>query len=116
MSIGLSKIFGVGGIAMATSIAMLLVTILLLPGIKKYINDFNLKDSYMEYIKIIISGMLTGILSYFLRKFLNLKRIPTFLFIGIFVVAIYIVFICLLRVRTVTEISNVTMQKLKKDK
>ena len=53
LSILLSKIIGVGGIALATSIAMLLVTVLLLPGVKKYIPGFSLRSSLPECVKAV---------------------------------------------------------------
>ncbi|MGF0019759.1 murein biosynthesis integral membrane protein MurJ [Sporofaciens sp. SGI.106] len=89
MSIVFSKVFGVGGIALATSVAMLLVSLLLLPCIKKYIAGFSLKESIPEYIKVIIAGVITGVISYLVRMVFQPGYIFGFFFLGVVVVSIY---------------------------
>lgn len=69
LSVVLSKLIGVTGIALATSLSMLLVTVLLYPGIKKYIPGFSFKPFYTDMIKVFIITGITYILLFLLNRF-----------------------------------------------
>ena len=56
LSFTLSKFLGVSGIALATSISMFAVTMLLLPGVKKYTPSFSLKSSITDGLKILLAS------------------------------------------------------------
>ena len=70
MSLLLSRVLGAGGIAIATSIAMLLVTILLLRRVPQFIPNFSLKSIRGECARALVSMVLpvcgTVILHYIL--------------------------------------------------
>lgn len=104
MSLLFSRIFGVGGIALATSVAMLLVTVLLFPQIRKYLPEFSIKSSVGEYVKVLIAGTLIGISACFLRGILNTGTIVSFLIIGCFVVGMYGMLVFIFRVKCVRNI------------
>lgn len=72
LSLTLSKIFGVAGIALATSISMFFVTVLLFVGIKKYIPKFTLKESGEEIFKSVIAILFSSLIIIFLK--INLQR------------------------------------------
>lgn len=59
----LSRYLGIGGLALATSIASLFSVILLLSGLRKKIGDFGLKNIVMSLIKILFASIVMGILA-----------------------------------------------------
>lgn len=62
LSLILSRYLGPGGIALATSIAMMLVTVLLLMQLPKYLPGFSIRSSVPEYVKALIAGIVSGII------------------------------------------------------
>ncbi len=112
MSILLSKFLGVSGIALATSIAMLIVTILLIPKIKRYLPEFTLRQSYSEYIKMIVAGAVTGGLSYLLRSIIDLPDLFSLLLIGIFTVAVYCILTQVLKVQSTAAVLLIAKSKV----
>lgn len=113
LSILLSKVIGVGGIALATSIAMLLVTILLLPGIKKYIPGFNVRSSIPEYVKVIGIATVIGVMAYLLRRVLPFGSLVSFVVIGIFTVLTYFGIAYLLRIEAIKVITGNIKSRIK---
>ena len=106
LSILLSKIIGVGGIALATSIAMLLVTVLLLPGVKKYIPGFSLRSSLPECVKAVGIAVVIGAAAYLLRRVLPFGTFISFIVIGIFTVLTYVGAAYLLRIQALKVIAG----------
>lgn len=113
LSILLSRIFGVAGIAVATSIAMLIVTILLLPGVKKYIPGFNIKTIFPECGKGIIVGLIIATGSVGLKLLIPGDGILKFLVIGAFVVIIYFVLMMLMKSECVLHFAGLAKAKLR---
>ncbi len=113
LSILLSKIIGVGGIALATSIAMLLVTVLLLPGVKKYIPGFSLRSSLPEYLKAIGIAVVVGTAAYLLRRLLPYGAFISFIVIGIFTVLTYVGAAYLLRIQALKVIAGNIISRIK---
>ena len=101
LSILLSKIFGVGGIALATSIAMLAVSVLLLPGLKKYIPGFNFRSIFPECIKAVGSALIVGIAAYLLRSALSFGAFVSFALVGVFTVLTYVALAYLANIRII---------------
>ena len=106
LSILLSKVMGVGGIAAATSIAMLIVTILLIPGTKKYIKGFSVMKRVSEYGKAIGAATIVCLAAYWLRSILHTGSFVTLVTIVAFTVAGYLAVTCLMRVQAVDKIMN----------
>jgi len=61
LNITLSKILGIGGLALATSISAIFCTILLIISLQKKIGSFNLKYSLICCIKVLAVSILIGI-------------------------------------------------------
>ena len=113
LSILLSKVIGVGGIALATSIAMCLVTVLLLPGVKKYIPGFSLRSSLPEYVKAVGITVVIGIAAYLLRRLLSFGTFVSFVVIGFFTVLTYVGAAYLLKIRAIKVIIGNIMSRVK---
>ena len=106
MSLLFSRIFGVGGIALATSMAMLLVTLLLFPQIRKYLPGFSIKSSAGEYVKVLLAGICVGISACFLRRILHTGTIVSFLIMGCFVVGMYGMLVFIFKVKSVRILAS----------
>ena len=104
LSIVLSKFIGATGIAFATSIAMFLVTVLLLPKIYKMIPGFSLKSSARDYIKVVFATGIVWITSFALRCMLKAGVFCVFFIVGIYIVCSYFILLMLLKVTFVREI------------
>ena len=91
LSIILSKYLGVSGIALATSISMLLVTILLLPSVYKYLPNLSFKTSIKEYAKVIVISIIVFVIAKMLRNIINVGTFLSFIMIGLFVVILYVI-------------------------
>lgn len=113
LSILLSKVIGVGGIALATSIAMLLVTVLLLPGVKKYIPGFSLKSSLFEYVKAVGIAIVIGATAYLLRRVLPFGTFVSLVIIGIYTVLTYVGIAYLLKLQAIKVIAGNIMSRVK---
>jgi putative peptidoglycan lipid II flippase len=74
LSITLSKYFGVLGIAIATSIAAFIISILLLNSTRKVIGSFNIAELLIKIFKIIISSSIMIVVLYCLNKLININN------------------------------------------
>lgn len=104
MSIILSKVIGVSGIAVATSIAMLVATVLLSGKVKQYLPNFSLRHCYRECAKGIVAGIITSGSLLLLKRFLHLGPVYDILCESVFVVAVYGVSLALLKAECITVI------------
>lgn len=104
MSIYFSRYLGVSGIALSTSLAMLLVTVLLFAKIKKYLPDFSLKSSVSEYLKVIGVTIFVAISANILRNNLLLGSWKLFFGIGFYVIITYSVLLVFFKVRCICNI------------
>ena len=66
-SITFSRFWGVGGIALATSVAMLVSVIMLIYKLKKYLPKYNILSSYKEYLKGILSTIVCSIIIFLIE-------------------------------------------------
>ena len=97
LSITLSKPLGVAGIALATSISMAFVTVLLLVGVKRYLPNFSMTKSYKEIGKGVLSAGVTAAIAFGLRSILHTNLIMSFFIEGIAVVTLYVGLLILLK-------------------
>ena len=104
LSVILSKYLGVSGIALATSIAMMIATFLLLPPIYKYLPNFSIKPLFKDGIKVIIASIIVGIIGKIIRNNLEVGSIITLIFIGSITAGIYLLLLILFRVKCMTDI------------
>ena len=72
LNIVLSKYFGIGGLALATSISLIFTSSLLIVNLKKKIGLLGLSKIKYSLFKIFVSSFLTGFLSYIIyMSFIN---------------------------------------------
>jgi putative peptidoglycan lipid II flippase len=63
LNIVLSRIIGVGGLALATSIAAIFTTILLFISLRKKIGPFGIKKISISFLKILFASLVMGFIS-----------------------------------------------------
>lgn len=97
LSIILAKFIGVMGIALATSIGMIIVTGALLFGVKKHLPLFSVKGCFIECFKDIISGIIAAIIVLLIKKYLNINVYSDFLIEGLVCIIIYIFVLVLMK-------------------
>lgn len=112
LSIVLSQYMGALGIALATSISMLLVTMLLLPGIHKFIPGFSLKSNIGDFTKIVFATSIVWITASVLKNIINLGAYFSFLIIGSYILFSYVVLIMIFKVTCVKKIINRFIMKI----
>ena len=106
LSVVLSRFIGAAGIALATSIAMLLVTVLLLPGVYKLIPGFSLKSCGRDYAKILLASGIVWITAYMLRQLLNTGVYLSFFIMGCYIVCSYIILVLVFKVTSVKDAAS----------
>ena len=104
LSFTLSKFMGVTGIALATSISMLVVTALLLPGVKKYTPSFSMKSSIPDGLKILSVSGIVWLTAALIKTTLQGDIYLQFLIMGTYIVLTYAALIMLLRVKCINRI------------
>lgn len=116
LNIILSKFLGIGGLALATSIAALFSTFLLFVSLRRKIGHFGLKNLALSFIKIVIASFVMGVVAKlvyaaFLVKFsANLSLIVS---IGIGAL-VYFVIIYFMKIKEVEEILLLIKKQMKK--
>ena len=113
LSITLAKVLGVAGIALATSISMMFVTVLLLVGIKRYLPGFTLKKSCKEILKGAISAGITAVAAFLLRSCFSVNLIVSFIIEGIIVVTLYTALLFALRSENIALLKKYITSKLR---
>lgn len=118
-SIVLSKILGAQGIALATSVALIIGFILYYRVIKnKYFKKENLKINIEEMSKIILISILLGIISFFLRPYLIVYQSNSLYFIlrlitvGLILISIYFVLSQLFKLQEIKIAQNYFKKEL----
>ena len=115
LSIILSKYLGVGGIALATSISMMVVSALLLPGIRRRLPDFSIRSLLPECGKALVITALLFPCAYAIKKAVGENTYIQLGCVGAFVVLAYVGMGWLFRLRTIKEILHNGLAKIKGD-
>lgn len=103
-SIILAKFAGIGGVAMATSIAMIASTILLFKQIKCHLPNYTIKESVPEYVKGGVACIVCSATLYYISK-IPISDHAIKLFIeSITGIGTYIFILYLVRARSLTHI------------
>lgn len=106
LNLSLSKIFGVLGIAIATSGSLILTSLLLLFNLKRVVNEFNLRNIFLKILKIICASLIIGL---FIMLFNTLTKIEinlgTILIVTGLSAVIYYFLCLLLRINEIKEIT-----------
>ena len=104
LSFTLSKFLGVSGIALATSISMFAVTMLLLPGVKKYTPSFSLKSKVVtDGLKILLASGIVWFTAPVIKAVIHGNIYLQFVIMGVYIVFSYGALIMLLRVKCVSS-------------
>ena len=107
LSFVLSRYFNEAGIAFATSISMLVVSLLLLPKLKKHIPDLSLKPILPDCLKGIVIAALTGVVVVFVRNTICFNPIIEFLLIGCVLVIVYVALGFMLHISAINELKRI---------
>lgn len=73
LSLILSKFFGVGGLALASSISTIVMTLFLVFSLKKRIPTFGFRISIQSVLKIILISLIMGVVSFIAYKYLSFR-------------------------------------------
>lgn len=116
LSITLSRYYGIMGIALASSIAMLVTSLLLLRSIRKIERNFKIKDIIKNIILIIISSLIMGGCIIGVVFFIS-RYVPAVIKLGVGTgigCIIYFLICRLLKVKEIVEIEHMLMKKLQR--
>ena len=102
----LSRVIGISGVALATSISMIIVTVLLLSKINKYLPDFSIKSSIYEILKIIIAGIVAFVSLYVLKKHLCFSIVTNFVIEGFICLIVYVVTLYVIKSNQILSLKN----------
>ena len=114
LSILLSKVIGVSGIAVATSIAMLLVTVLLAKDVKKYLPGLSLRRCVRECVKGAIAGLAVTAVVWLMHEMITMNLYLKFITEGIVCVGLYVVLMYLLKSKCIKGIAWKAMGLVKR--
>lgn len=124
LSLILTKIIGIGGLALASSISAIFTVILLIISLRNKIGKLGLKNILITFIKVLTSGIIMGLTINFLYNYIvkygNYIMINNRKFIAIncsicsiLGVFIYILLVIMLNVKEAKYIVNTGLNKIK---
>lgn len=113
LNVALSKIIGLNGLALSTTIGRLVGLAFTIVAFRKGIGPMDFKTDFKMLIKIIVAGAIMGFCAYFLFHFLTIVSSGSIaLFITIMgAVIVYALVVLLLRVEEAYEILNIIRKK-----
>lgn len=104
LSVLLSRYIGIAGVALATSIAMLVITIMLGRGIRTFLPKFSFKEIFIECFKGFLAAVLSGIFVYILKSCIHINKYLDFIVEGVICLIGYIIILCILKSNSFKEI------------
>jgi putative peptidoglycan lipid II flippase len=116
-NIVLSKYMGIGGLALATSIAAIFTTLLLFISLRKKIGSFGMKKISISFLKMLIASAIMGMLSKLSFNYLNASTLSQnlSLLVAITIGATsYFVIIYFMKIEDIDMIVGVIKRKLNK--
>lgn len=115
----LMQVFGLGGLALATSFSSIICILLLFRGLKKKISYYGQDRILRTFVKSLIASVVMGVATYFVYKFANgilgSGFIQEVIATGISVLVgaiVYGVLVSKFRVREVKMLKKMVMKKL----
>ena len=112
LSLTLSKKFGILGITVASSIAMMVTSILLLINITKLVGEFKVKPLMIKLIKIVISSAIMSLVIILAKGFIASMPIILFVIVGTIIgIITYFIMTLILKIEEVKEIVNLLKNK-----
>ena len=117
LNIILSKYMGIGGLALATSIAAIFGTVLLFISLRKKIGPFGIKDIGISFIKIICSSLVMGLIAKLLFDYLTSIISHNLSLLAVFTIGtlIYFAIIYYMKIDHVDNIIVAIKKKFKKE-
>lgn len=112
LSLTLSKKFGILGITVASSIAMMVISILLLINITKLVGEFKVKPLMIKLIKIVISSAIMSLVIILAKGFIASMPIILFVIVGTIIgIITYFIMTLILKIEEIKEIVNLFKNK-----
>ena len=110
-----AKLLGVGGLALATSLAGIFVTILLFIKLRKKIGAFGMRETVQTFVKIVGASLVMGLGARVSYSFFLTQMGGTLSFVGAVLVGIIIYFtlISFLNIKEVKELMGALKNKMK---
>lgn len=113
-----SRFMGIGGLALATSIAAIICTLLLFISLRKKIGPFGMKKISISFLKILFASLVMGLISRLSFNYITAnifsQNLSLLMAIGIGAI-IYFVMIYFMNIEDVDVIVGVIKRKLKKE-
>ncbi|SFU28308.1 putative peptidoglycan lipid II flippase [Clostridium sp. DSM 8431] len=114
LSVILSKKIGIMGVSLASSIAMIVTSILLLKSVTKLQGKLEIKSMSLKALKILISSAIMALVVIFIYyKCINLNNILQLIIGGSVAAVIYFLCIYLLRLSEAREVIETVRKKIK---
>lgn len=115
LSISLSKIFGIFGVAIASTIASMITAILLFISTRKFVGNFNVIPMIIKLLKILLSAIIMFFVLVMLNNILVLNNsILTILFNFIIGVIVYFIVCKILKIEELNEAIYMIRNKVSK--
>lgn len=112
LSLTLSKKFGILGITISSSIAMMVTSILLLINITKLVGEFKVKPLMLKLIKIVISSAIMSLVIILTKGFIASMPIILFVIVGTIIgIITYFIMTLILKIEEVKEVVNLLKNK-----
>lgn len=115
LNIVLAQVFGIGGLALATSLAAIFVTIFLFIKLRKKIGAFGMRETAKTFTKIVVASSLMGVVArgsfVFVNRFAGMT-LSFFAAVGIGAL-VYFVLIFSLNINEVTDLIEAFKNKRK---
>ena len=112
LSLTLSKKFGILGITISSSIAMMVTSILLLINITKLVGEFKVKPLMLKLTKIVISSAIMSLVIILAKGFIDSMPIILFVIVGTIIgIITYFIMTLILKIEEVKEIVNLLKNK-----
>lgn len=116
LNIILSRYMGIGGLALATSIAAIFTTGLLFISLRKKIGPFGMKKIFITLLKISFASLVMGVIAKFSFNYLTLtfsQNLSLLIAVGVGVVS-YFLIIYFMKIEDVDMIVNTIKKKFRK--
>lgn len=112
LCITLSRFIGVGGISLATSISMFIVSMLLFPRIKRFIPGFSMRSTIPQLIRISVCSIVVLVIGLVAKEFIPYSTYLSLFAIGMIVIVSYAVLGWLIGINLIREGFGVVRKKL----
>ena len=115
LSVALSKVLGIFGVAIASTIASMITAVLLFISMRKLVGDFDVFPMIIKLLKILLSAIVMLFVLTLLNNKINLNNaILSILLNGIVGAIIYFIACKILKIEEFNEVIDMIKNKLSK--